>query len=514
MRTTPPTKRPTEGSGVDPESEAMPDANVSGDTTLHYTAEISDAELARRFTADSGVARVHLGRICRFRPRDRRRARWAGIRHGTWSSRSILTGRKRRSTICQRRPRGPRAVPRVRATAREPHRQKGRRLRAAAQEPPVRPRRRSRLLLQGRRRPRWARSQTRALDRRGAQLGADSCVRDQADIQVILVDHASRPSFMITRSRRAKTRRGSTGCFTLAGVGAPTRAPPPPSLSRALLLAALAGARPPGATDPREAPGREPDLLPRSGRRHVRPHRAPLRQHGVVDPTRERLAQHLYAWAHLVGADARAVHAVSDAAAGRRATASPAAVAKDRGRSKNRSASNAPRRQSTPDCLRTLPVPDRGPHDRRHRRHWPRRFQPRPSCSWTQRTRTSPRRRPQGHAGARWPRVEIVKGDVRDRASLVKAFAGARIVYHLAARISIIGEQRGLVRAINVGGVATQRKRPSRRRWSASCTAAASTRSRSRISTVSSTRTARADRAHITPPTIAPRRAASTRSKW
>lgn len=49
--------------------------------------------------------------------------------------------------------------------------------------------------------------------------------------------------------------------------------------------------------------------------------------------------------------------------------------------------------------------------------------------------------------------IELVRADVRDRASLDKAFAGARVVYHLAARISIIGEQRGLVRAINVDGV-------------------------------------------------------------
>ncbi|MCC6808766.1 MAG: NAD-dependent epimerase/dehydratase family protein [Deltaproteobacteria bacterium] len=49
--------------------------------------------------------------------------------------------------------------------------------------------------------------------------------------------------------------------------------------------------------------------------------------------------------------------------------------------------------------------------------------------------------------------VEIVKGDVRDRASLDAAFTGADVVYHLAACISIIGEQRGRVRAINVEGV-------------------------------------------------------------
>jgi dihydroflavonol-4-reductase len=49
--------------------------------------------------------------------------------------------------------------------------------------------------------------------------------------------------------------------------------------------------------------------------------------------------------------------------------------------------------------------------------------------------------------------VELVQGDVRDRASLEKAFAGADTVYHLAACISIIGEQRGRVREVNVRGV-------------------------------------------------------------
>ncbi len=49
--------------------------------------------------------------------------------------------------------------------------------------------------------------------------------------------------------------------------------------------------------------------------------------------------------------------------------------------------------------------------------------------------------------------VERVEGDVRDRESLDRAFAGAEVVYHLAARISITGPQGGLVEAVNVEGV-------------------------------------------------------------
>lgn len=49
--------------------------------------------------------------------------------------------------------------------------------------------------------------------------------------------------------------------------------------------------------------------------------------------------------------------------------------------------------------------------------------------------------------------VERVEGDVRDRGSLDRAFAGAEVVYHLAARISITGPQGGLVEAVNVEGV-------------------------------------------------------------
>lgn len=49
--------------------------------------------------------------------------------------------------------------------------------------------------------------------------------------------------------------------------------------------------------------------------------------------------------------------------------------------------------------------------------------------------------------------VERVPGDVRDAAAVLQAFAGADVVYHLAARISIVGPEGGLVREINVKGV-------------------------------------------------------------
>jgi dihydroflavonol-4-reductase len=48
--------------------------------------------------------------------------------------------------------------------------------------------------------------------------------------------------------------------------------------------------------------------------------------------------------------------------------------------------------------------------------------------------------------------VERVRGDVRDAASLRQAFAGAEVVYHLAAMISISGDPRGDVRTVNVEG--------------------------------------------------------------
>jgi dihydroflavonol-4-reductase len=49
--------------------------------------------------------------------------------------------------------------------------------------------------------------------------------------------------------------------------------------------------------------------------------------------------------------------------------------------------------------------------------------------------------------------VERVPGDVRDLPSLRRAFAGADVLYHLAAKISIVGEMDGLVHATNVVGV-------------------------------------------------------------
>ncbi len=50
--------------------------------------------------------------------------------------------------------------------------------------------------------------------------------------------------------------------------------------------------------------------------------------------------------------------------------------------------------------------------------------------------------------------AERVQGDVRDAASLRAAFAGAEVVFHLAAHISITGSRGGLVEAVNVGGAA------------------------------------------------------------
>ena len=49
--------------------------------------------------------------------------------------------------------------------------------------------------------------------------------------------------------------------------------------------------------------------------------------------------------------------------------------------------------------------------------------------------------------------VEAVRGDVGDVASLERAFAGAGTVFHLAARISIVGEEDGAVLRTNVDGV-------------------------------------------------------------
>lgn len=50
-------------------------------------------------------------------------------------------------------------------------------------------------------------------------------------------------------------------------------------------------------------------------------------------------------------------------------------------------------------------------------------------------------------------KVESILGDVFDYDSLLRLFAGAEVVYHCAARISIIGEQGGLVHSTNVHGV-------------------------------------------------------------
>ena len=49
--------------------------------------------------------------------------------------------------------------------------------------------------------------------------------------------------------------------------------------------------------------------------------------------------------------------------------------------------------------------------------------------------------------------IERVPGDVRDPASLRRAFRGAEVLYHLAAVISIDGDRDGVVRATNVDGV-------------------------------------------------------------
>lgn len=48
--------------------------------------------------------------------------------------------------------------------------------------------------------------------------------------------------------------------------------------------------------------------------------------------------------------------------------------------------------------------------------------------------------------------VERVHADVLDRHSLTQAFQGADVVYHLAARISIVGGERGRVHETNVVG--------------------------------------------------------------
>ena len=57
------------------------------------------------------------------------------------------------------------------------------------------------------------------------------------------------------------------------------------------------------------------------------------------------------------------------------------------------------------------------------------------------------------HDDALHPPVEEVEGDVLDPVSLRSAFAGADVVYHLAAFISISGSHDGKVERINVDGV-------------------------------------------------------------
>lgn len=58
-------------------------------------------------------------------------------------------------------------------------------------------------------------------------------------------------------------------------------------------------------------------------------------------------------------------------------------------------------------------------------------------------------RREAPHGGQR---VEWMRGDVLDPASLRAAFSGCETVFHLAAEISIAGDPAGRVRAINVDG--------------------------------------------------------------
>jgi dihydroflavonol-4-reductase len=48
--------------------------------------------------------------------------------------------------------------------------------------------------------------------------------------------------------------------------------------------------------------------------------------------------------------------------------------------------------------------------------------------------------------------IEVVKGDICDLDSLLGAFEGAEVVYHLAARIAISNEPWSLLEAVNVSG--------------------------------------------------------------
>jgi len=48
--------------------------------------------------------------------------------------------------------------------------------------------------------------------------------------------------------------------------------------------------------------------------------------------------------------------------------------------------------------------------------------------------------------------IERIPGDIRDPAALERAFSGAQVVFHLAARISISGDHGGQVQAVNAAG--------------------------------------------------------------
>jgi dihydroflavonol-4-reductase len=50
-------------------------------------------------------------------------------------------------------------------------------------------------------------------------------------------------------------------------------------------------------------------------------------------------------------------------------------------------------------------------------------------------------------------KVEMLKGDVRDPESIMNLLKGADIVFHCAAKISIVGSQNGLVEETNIQGV-------------------------------------------------------------
>ena len=58
----------------------------------------------------------------------------------------------------------------------------------------------------------------------------------------------------------------------------------------------------------------------------------------------------------------------------------------------------------------------------------------------------------EGRGGAAKLDIEWVKGDILDRESLRAAFAGADVVYHLAALVSIESGRAGELQTINVGG--------------------------------------------------------------